>query len=95
MREVPLTPRKDWGGNGLLGCDVSFGFFNKIPLREKDKERINAKNSMKGIFGKLTGEKVTHIGGAGKQVDSGVNDKADKNREKSSESILIKNVLDK
>jgi len=58
VREVNLTPRRGWGGSGLLGCDVSFGFFNKIPLREKDRERINSKSSLKGIFGKLTGEET-------------------------------------
>jgi hypothetical protein len=57
VREVNLTPKKGWGGNGLLGCDVSFGYFNKIPLREKDKERIRAKQGMRGVFGKLTGDK--------------------------------------
>jgi hypothetical protein len=43
VREVALTPNKEWGGSGLLGCDVSFGYFNKIPLREKDLHRINQK----------------------------------------------------
>lgn len=33
VREVNLTPKRGWGGIGLLGCDVSFGYFNKIPLR--------------------------------------------------------------
>jgi hypothetical protein len=32
-RKVALTPKRDWGGQGMLGCDVSFGFFNKIPMR--------------------------------------------------------------
>jgi hypothetical protein len=31
----------------LLGCDVSFGFFNKLPLRKIDIDRI--KNNQKGI----------------------------------------------
>ena len=33
VREVSLTPNKNWGGDGLLCCDVSFGYFNKIPIR--------------------------------------------------------------
>lgn len=41
VREVLLTPNKGWGGNGLLGCNVSFGLFNKIPLRKLDIERMN------------------------------------------------------
>ena len=40
VREVPLTPRRGWGGQGLLGCDISFGYFNKIPLRKKDLEKL-------------------------------------------------------
>ena len=59
MREVALTPRKDWGGQGILGCDVSFGYFNKIPLRKKDLENINQSKGLKSIFGKLTGDKLT------------------------------------
>lgn len=38
VKEVSLTPKSDWGGQGLLGCDASYGYFNKIPLRAKDKE---------------------------------------------------------
>jgi hypothetical protein len=56
VREVHLTPNRNWGGVGLLGCDVSFGYFNKIPLRKKDTEIMNQKKGMKNIFGKLTGE---------------------------------------
>lgn len=41
FRVLNLTPNKEWGGIGLLGCDVSFGYFNIIPLREKDMKRIN------------------------------------------------------
>ena len=33
IRDLSLTPNREWGGQGLLGCDVSFGYFNKIPLR--------------------------------------------------------------
>ena len=41
VREVSLTPTKSWGGQGLLGCDVSFGYFNILPLRPIDIERKN------------------------------------------------------
>lgn len=56
VREVPLTPRKDWGGQGILGCDVSFGYFNKIPLRRKDIENMNQNQGLRNILGKLTGD---------------------------------------
>ncbi len=43
VKEIALTPKSGWGGQGLLGCDASYGFFNKIPLRAKDKEALEAK----------------------------------------------------
>ena len=45
VRECKIIPSKTWGGNGLLGCDVSYGFLNKIPLRKKDLERLNEKKN--------------------------------------------------
>ncbi|KAK3836753.1 MAG: GRASP55/65 PDZ-like domain-containing protein [Linnemannia gamsii] len=33
VREVIIIPREDWGGQGLLGCDVGFG--NQNPLHQK------------------------------------------------------------
>ena len=41
VREVTLIPKRGWGGVGMLGCDVSFGYFNKIPLRQKDIDNMN------------------------------------------------------
>ena len=43
VREVKITPSRTWGGGGLLGCDVSFGYLNIIPLRKKDKARLSEK----------------------------------------------------
>jgi hypothetical protein len=42
---------------------VSFGFFNKLPLRPIDLERMKKKQGMAGVFDKLTGDlqhKTTH-----------------------------------
>lgn len=33
---VKIVPRDDWGGQGLLGADISFGFLNKLPMRKAD-----------------------------------------------------------
>jgi len=55
-REVALTPNRGWGGQGMLGCDVSFGYFNKIPMRPKDLDRRAQKEQIRGIIGKVTGE---------------------------------------
>ncbi|KAF9921684.1 Golgi reassembly-stacking protein 2 [Linnemannia zychae] len=31
VREVIIVPREDWGGQGLLGCDVGFGYLHRLP----------------------------------------------------------------
>lgn len=56
VREVALTPKVSTEGKGLLGCDVAFGYFNKIPLREKDIKIQKEKEGMLGILGQLTGD---------------------------------------
>ncbi|KAJ1929143.1 hypothetical protein IWQ60_001247 [Tieghemiomyces parasiticus] len=30
-RQVSITPSRDWGGEGLLGCDIGFGYLHRIP----------------------------------------------------------------
>ncbi|CAH8299194.1 unnamed protein product, partial [Schistosoma turkestanicum] len=30
-REVHLKPDSNWGGNGLLGCDIGYGYLHRIP----------------------------------------------------------------
>lgn len=40
VKNVKLKPKEDWGGKGLLGADISFGFLNKLPLRKIDKQNI-------------------------------------------------------
>lgn len=31
VREVSLVPNNDWGGDGLLGCDIGTGLLHRIP----------------------------------------------------------------
>jgi len=31
VRIVNITPKRGWGGTGLLGCDVGYGYLHKIP----------------------------------------------------------------
>lgn len=31
-REVKLTPNSSWGGDGLLGCDIGYGYLHRIPI---------------------------------------------------------------
>ena len=30
-REVTVTPNSNWGGEGLLGCDIGYGYLHRIP----------------------------------------------------------------
>ena len=36
VRIVTVTPRENWGGQGLVGADVSFGYLNRLPMRKQD-----------------------------------------------------------
>lgn len=51
---VKVVPRDDWGGAGMLGADISFGFLNKLPLRKADVALAEKRSRMTGIFNKLT-----------------------------------------
>ena len=54
IKPTKLIPQTNWGGQGLIGADISFGYFNRLPLRKKDKENADKRDKMQGIFGKLT-----------------------------------------
>eukprot|EP00117_Sycon_ciliatum_P033821 scpid57637/ scgid25941/ Golgi reassembly-stacking protein 2; Golgi phosphoprotein 6; Golgi reassembly-stacking protein of 55 kDa; p59 len=30
-REVTVTPNSNWGGEGMLGCDIGYGYLHRIP----------------------------------------------------------------
>ena len=34
-RELIITPRSDWGGEGLLGANIGYGLLHRIPFTEK------------------------------------------------------------
>jgi len=38
VRVSTLVPTDGWGGEGLIGADISFGYFNQLPLRKVDKK---------------------------------------------------------
>jgi hypothetical protein len=53
-RAVRITPKSDWGGQGLLGCDVVHGAFHGIPSRKQNLWGEKASNQAfvraKGAF---------------------------------------------
>ncbi len=32
-REVTITPNRTWGGEGILGCGIGYGYLHRIPTR--------------------------------------------------------------
>ncbi|KAF9904906.1 Golgi reassembly-stacking protein 2 [Linnemannia zychae] len=41
VREVIIIPREDWGGQGLLGCDVGFGYLHRLPKQNPLHQKAN------------------------------------------------------
>ncbi|XP_078716598.1 Golgi reassembly-stacking protein 2-like isoform X2 [Lampetra fluviatilis] len=41
-REVIITPNKSWGGEGLLGCGIGYGYLHRIPTRPFTESNPNA-----------------------------------------------------
>ena len=37
-REVVITPNKNWGGEGSLGCGIGYGYLHRIPTRSAKTE---------------------------------------------------------
>ena len=54
IRAVRITPKSEWGGKGLLGCDVMHGAIHGIPSRKQNLWGEKAKNKdfvrAKGAF---------------------------------------------
>ena len=55
VRCAIVTPRDNWSGQGLMGADISFGYLNKLPMRQKDIAQERKQLQMKSIFGGITG----------------------------------------
>jgi len=39
-REVTLTPTRNWGGNGSIGCDIGYGYIHRIP-KPQNRSNVN------------------------------------------------------
>ncbi|KAL9959047.1 hypothetical protein ACROYT_G036128 [Oculina patagonica] len=33
-REVTITPNRNWGGEGSMGCGIGYGYLHRIPIKE-------------------------------------------------------------
>ncbi|KAF9126798.1 Golgi reassembly-stacking protein 2 [Mortierella sp. 14UC] len=47
VREVIIIPREDWGGQGLLGCDVGFGYLHRLPKQNPLHQKANGGGDVK------------------------------------------------
>ena len=50
VKRTIVEPRDNWGGEGLLGADISFGYFNKLPMRKRDILNNQKRQQMKNVF---------------------------------------------
>ncbi|OTF83452.1 Golgi reassembly-stacking protein-like protein, partial [Euroglyphus maynei] len=42
-REVTIVPNSNWGGSGLLGCDIGYGYLHRIPQpKSMDNQETSA-----------------------------------------------------
>ncbi|KAG0371797.1 Golgi reassembly-stacking protein 2 [Mortierella sp. AD032] len=47
VREVIIIPREDWGGQGLLGCDVGFGYLHRLPKQNPLHQKTSSAGDVK------------------------------------------------
>ena len=50
VKRSVIEPRDNWGGEGLIGADISFGYCNQLPIRQRDIVNNQKRNQMKNIF---------------------------------------------
>ncbi|AOA64582.1 Acetylated cis-Golgi protein [Komagataella phaffii CBS 7435] len=51
VRPVTIYPNRNWGGIGLLGCDVGYGFLHRIPeVKSEAQNQIAATGPIKQSF---------------------------------------------
>ncbi|KAF9185080.1 Golgi reassembly-stacking protein 2 [Haplosporangium sp. Z 767] len=65
VREVIIVPSEDWGGEGLLGCDVGYGYLHRLPIygsldSQTSAESTNPLTSETDIT-VVTGDKETNV----------------------------------
>ncbi|PIK39984.1 putative Golgi reassembly-stacking protein 2 [Apostichopus japonicus] len=46
-REVTITPSRNWGGEGTLGCGIGYGYLHRIPTRSFPETPVDLSQHMK------------------------------------------------
>lgn len=47
VREIVIIPNEEWGGDGLLGCDVGYGYLHRLPRKDLATQQGSGGNSMR------------------------------------------------
>nr|XP_027199449.1 Golgi reassembly-stacking protein 2-like [Dermatophagoides pteronyssinus] len=72
-REVTIVPNSNWGGSGLLGCDIGYGYLHRIPQPKSDDQESSSllSNVTSGatIIASNVPSKPTIMGDTGGQIE--------------------------
>jgi hypothetical protein len=49
VRIVTLTPSYEWGGEGLLGCDIGSGYLHQLPDRRENSEMTVSEGALAAL----------------------------------------------
>jgi len=44
-REVTITPNRNWGGEGSMGCGIGYGYLHRIPIRDSLEMPLQSSSS--------------------------------------------------
>ncbi|XP_020617176.1 Golgi reassembly-stacking protein 2-like [Orbicella faveolata] len=44
-REVTITPNRNWGGEGSIGCGIGYGYLHRIPIRDSPEMPLQSNSS--------------------------------------------------
>jgi len=63
VREVTITPNRNWGGQGSLGCNLGIGLLHRLPLQSKAPglESSGTHSNLSNDTNNLTNNSVTNI----------------------------------
>ena len=60
VRQVSITPSYEWGGEGLLGCDIGSGYLHQLPSRESNNAGTVSANALAALPSKRV--RTMHMG---------------------------------
>lgn len=61
-REVVITPKNSWGGEGSLGCGIGYGYLHRIPIRNAQSYKSNKPSNsyVSNIKSTIPSQTTTH-----------------------------------